>query len=565
MKKRDVFILISMLALLSFAALFTLRSFDDNRLTNWQWVFDNVEAWKLYLILFAAIIISYYLSKIPVSKQRYGIVLFLFSFAASSVFWRAPEVIVDASRYFTYAKHVEIYGVKYFINEWGGAINPWTDMPFVPLLYGLIFKFFGESRLYIQIFISLLFAMTTVLTYLTGKILWDEETGFFGGLLILGIPYIFSQVPLMLVDIPAMFFLTLSIFAFVMALKKGGGWMPFSAFAISMTFFSKYSAWLMLSVLFVIFAVYLMQAKSTLTDNSGKTSAISIYRTFIVVCFSALFIGIVFWYKFDAFSDQIRLLISYQKPGLKTWGESYVSTFLFQFHPFISLAAIYSAYAAFRKKDLKYLIIFWLVFLVFVLQIKRSRYIIMIFPMVALMASYGLMQIKDSQYRKFIAYCIVLSSLSIALFAYLPFLEKISDINLKNAGRFLNSLNIEKTEVFALTEPGSPVNSAVAVPILDLFTRKNIIYDYQPDYFPEPDEIAKSSLRFTWEYKNPGYYSSGNKDPGDADAIVIISGSNDFYIPDHIEAKLEKYQNLKIFDVSEGIFQNSSIVTVYYN
>ena len=62
----------------------------------------------------------------------------------------------------------------------------WTDMPLVPFLYGLIFKFFGESRLYIQIFTTFFFSMTVVLTYMIGKTLWDEDTGLYGGMLLLG-------------------------------------------------------------------------------------------------------------------------------------------------------------------------------------------------------------------------------------------------------------------------------------------------------------------------------------------------------------------------------------------
>ena len=93
-------------------------------------------------------------------------------------FWKVPEVIVDASRYFTQAKHLDVYGIGYFLREWGRDINIWTDMPLIPFLYGLIFKLFGESRIYIQAFTTLLFSLTVVLTYNIGKTLWDETVGF---------------------------------------------------------------------------------------------------------------------------------------------------------------------------------------------------------------------------------------------------------------------------------------------------------------------------------------------------------------------------------------------------
>ena len=110
-------------------------------------------------------------------------------------------------------------------------------MPLLPFLYGLIFRFFGEVRAYIQIFITFLFAMTVVLTYLIGKDLWDEEIGFSAGLLLLGMPYLLTQVPLMLIDVPAMFFLTLSVFTYIRALKHGGMWLCFSSVAVFLAFF----------------------------------------------------------------------------------------------------------------------------------------------------------------------------------------------------------------------------------------------------------------------------------------------------------------------------------------
>jgi 4-amino-4-deoxy-L-arabinose transferase-like glycosyltransferase len=148
------------------------------------------------------------LSRLSLGERYPSFLLFGSSFAVSACFWSEPEVIVDASRYFAEAKYLELYGVGFFLREWGRAIAVWTDLPVVPFFYGLVFKVFGESRLYIQIFTSLLFSLSAVLTSQVGKKLWDEDTGFYAGLLLLGIPYLYS-VPLMLVDVPSMFFFCL--------------------------------------------------------------------------------------------------------------------------------------------------------------------------------------------------------------------------------------------------------------------------------------------------------------------------------------------------------------------
>ncbi|GBE02037.1 hypothetical protein BMS3Abin08_01475 [bacterium BMS3Abin08] len=556
LKTVDYLLIISLLTLFTPLVLFVYRSLDDNRLTSWKWVFANMDAGRIFLILVPGIMLAYLISRISFF-ERNPTLLFLSSFVIAAAFWREPEVIVDTSRYFTQAKHLEMYGIGYFISEWGKDIVVWTDLPLVPFLYGLIFKFLGESRLYIQIFTTLLYSLTLVLTYMIGKTLWDEDTGFYAGLLLLGIPYLFTQVPLMLVDVPTMFFLTLSVFTFIKALSQGGLKMTaISSVALFLAFFSKYSTWLMLSVLTVIFVVYLRMDAKTTIKRAGAIALVSLFL-----------IGVAIIFKYDVISEQIRLLMSYQRPGLRRWGESFTSTFLFQIHPFITVAALYSLYVAFRKRDLKYMIVSYLILLVVLFQIKRIRYIIPLFPMLALMASYGLREIRSRDIRKFIVFCIITSSLVFALSAYLPFLQRISTINLKNAGQFLNSLDVEDIEVFTLPQKRSVVNPAAAVPVLDLFTDKRILYDYKKNMRFGPRlskrRLQKSSLRFTWEYKNPEYYTDSNKYTGNNMAVVVISDDPGQPLPNYIEEMKRKDLISKVFKISTGIFRYRTIVTVY--
>ncbi|MDP3111841.1 MAG: glycosyltransferase family 39 protein [Thermodesulfovibrionales bacterium] len=570
-KKNDYVLIFSLLALLTYIVLFVSRSLDDNRLTSWQWAFTDINAARIFSILIPGLISAYIFSRVKLierylaeSSLRPAVCLFVSSYIIAALFWREPEVIIDASRYFTQAKHLEIYGIGYFFREWGRDIMAWTDMPLVPFLYGLIFKFFGESRLYIQIFTTFLFSMTVVLTYMIGKTLWDEDTGLYGGMLLLGIPYLFVQVPLMLVDVPTMFFLTLAIFTFIMALKRGGSWIPFSSLAIFLAFYSKYSAWPMLSVLVVIFLVYLLSQSSQLSALSCQPQKIRnyFYRGSVTFLITAVLIGIVFLYKHEVFLEQIRLLMSYQKPGLKRWGESFISTFFFQIHPFITAAALYSAYAALRKKDLRYLIILWLVLLIVLFQIKRIRYIIMVFPMLSLMASYGLVQIERKEAARFISLCIVISSVVVGLFGYLPFMQKINAVNLKDAGRFLDSIEESNIEVFTLSLADPVSNPSVSVPVLDYFTKKNIIYDYENISYQPFEKVEKSSLRFTWGYKNPEYYT-GNKYSKENTAVVVISDDTNDALPEKIERQLSGYHLSIAFNRFEGIFRYRTSVRIY--
>jgi hypothetical protein len=518
------------LTIIVFLILFSLRYADDNRLTSWEWTFSDVDILRIALFLLAGGAIAYILAKFRFPEERPALFLLFTSFAVSMVFWREPEVILDASRYFTQAKHLEVYGISYFMKEWGRDIHAWTDLPLVPFLYGLVFKFFGETRIYIQVFTSLLFSLTCIITYYIGRTLWDVPTGFFGGVLLMGIPFLHTQVPLMLVDVPTMFFLTLSVFTFINALEKGKAYIIFSSVALSLA-----------------------------VVTSRKTI---LQKGIVIAYISGLLILVPTLLKLDVFAGQLRFLQEYQVPGLRRWGESFISSFFYQVHPFITAAALFSLPVALWRRDSRFLIVAWMVFLVVLFQIRRARYIMIIFPMFALMASYGLQKIQRLELRRFTAYFIVLSALVIAMFIYLPFLQTMGMGNLMHAGRFLDSLEEYEIEVITVPADKTMVNPAVSVPILDLFTSKNIVYRYDSSGIPPFEKIEKSSLRFTWEYRNPGYYFVG-RETENPRAVALILTEDVNVLPDYIHRRLEGFREAREFRTETGIFRFRPQVIVY--
>ena len=545
--------LVFLLTLTTFLALFVFRSLDDNRLTSWQWVFADVNALNILFFLVIGIFLAYAFSSISLPVRKPAVWLFISSFAVSAIFWGEPEIIVDASRYFVQAKHLELYGVGYFFKEWGNEITAWTDLPLIPFLYGLIFSFFGEARVGIQLFSTLLFSGTVVLTYLIGKTLWDETVGIYGGILLLGIPYLFTQVPLMLVDVPTMFFFTLALFITIKAVREGGAVLLISAsVTIALAMLSKYSVWLMLSVIPVILLTHVEYGRKAVFQRAA-----------VIALGTTLLIGVVILWKFDVIAEQLRLLQSYQVPGLKRWGESFTSTFFFQIHPYITLAALFSIYAAIRKKDFKYAIVGWLLLLMVVLEIKRARYLIVVLPMLALMASYGIKEISNIRIRKFVVSSAVVSALVIAIFAYLPFLKTISAVNLKQAGRYLDTMDSETVEVIVLSQVRSMVNPAVSVPILDLFTSKKLVYRYDKDTIQRPGSFEKSSLRFTWEYKNPRYFAADRDQSRQRTPVAVIFSDRNQIIPARIAEKIAGYRLVGDFMTLDRVFKYKTIIRVY--
>jgi 4-amino-4-deoxy-L-arabinose transferase-like glycosyltransferase len=545
-------VLVSLLTLTAFLALFVFRAFDDNRLTSWQWAFAGVDVRAVFLILLAGVALAYPVSRLSFPGRTHAALLFVASFVLAGLFWRVPEVNVDAARYFAQAKHFELFGAGYFLREWGHEIGAWTDLPLVPLLHGLILSVFGETRAGVQAFTTLLFSATVVLTYLIGKALWDEKVGGYGAALLAGMPYLLTQVPLMLVDVPTMFFLTLAVFATIEAVRRGGvGRLALASVTIALAALSKYSAWLMLSVLPVIVLCHLDCGRAAVLRRAG---ALALGAT--------LLIGAVAFLKFDVVAEQLRLLQSFQLPGLGRWGEGHASTFLFQTHPFIAVAALCSVLVAVRKRDLRFAIVGWMLLLVVVLEVERSRYVLVAFPMLALMAGYGLASVRNARTSKHVVSCTVASMLVTAIFVYLPFLQGTSAANLQHAGAYLDSIDAETVEVFALPQPRSQVNPAIAVPILDIFTHAKIAYRDDMQVAPARETIETSPVRFTWEYDLSRYLIAGSG-PSSGAVVVVISGGRNPSLPEALARRIAGYRLAREFGETDRVFRYKTMVRVY--
>lgn len=556
-KRFDYLLLIFLSAVLLPFVLFIFRSLDNNRLTSWNWAFTAVEPATVFSSLILSLFAAMLIARSSVFERHPAGFLLALSFLACIPMWREPEVIVDASRYFTQAKHLALYGIRYFLSAWGGDIVAWTDMPLVPFLYGLIFRLFGESRLPVQIFNTTLFSLTVVMTYRLGTSLRDGRTGLYGGLLLLGIPYLFSQVPLMLTDTATMFLVTLSVFTFLNALRHGGIWVPLSAASIFAALFCKYSTWPMLSVLAVIGAVQVIQGMR----GNGQTASGTVLLRGLTVAACTLPLIIIAYLQFsDVIREQMNLLVMYQKPALKRWGESYLSTFFYQIHPFITLAAVASAYTALKERDISYVIVLWPVMFMFILGGWRIRYLSPVFPMLALLASYGLLTIKDEVIVRFIAFSAVLSSIVIAVFLYLPFLQKMSASNLRDAGVYLNTLDAPAAEIITLPADAPVIHQSVSVPVLDLFTSKNLSYDFHPEE-DLPEKARTSPLRFSWTFRNPAYYRNTLVD--NDTPLVIITSDYEVTLPHEFNERLKHYEKLAEFSSTTDLFQYSPRVFIY--
>src|SRR5512139_478202 len=184
-ERADQLLIALFLAVLAFPLLYAGRSLDDNTLTNWQWMFRQGGAVRVFLLTIAAVLLSLLLSKAEPRPRWYPLILLFISAAAVIPLWGEPEVILDAGRYFSQAKHLELNGAPSFLREWGGEVAAWTDLPAIPFAYGVLFRLLGETRIAVQSFTTLLFCLSVISTYRIGRALWNAEAGFLAGLLLL--------------------------------------------------------------------------------------------------------------------------------------------------------------------------------------------------------------------------------------------------------------------------------------------------------------------------------------------------------------------------------------------
>ncbi len=546
---RDEAVRAGLIVAVALATVFTLwlfRAHDDNRLVSWRWALADTGAVELLTLLAFALAVAVLLSRWQPAVRATPIILFVLAWFAALPFWSAPEPIVDSARYFTQAKHLALDGPAYFAAQWGREIAAWTDLPLVPFLYGVILSVFGEQRIYLQAFTTLLFAATVVLTYLIGRTLWHERLGVHAALLMLAMPFLLTQAPLMLVDVPTMFFLTAAIYVLIQALARGGAWVPAAAALVAAAALTKYSVWPMLAA--VLAAILLVQRRQP--AMAVRAGAIVVVGGLALVLFIVAAQTVV--------AAQLALLNDYQAPGLGRWRESLASTFLFQIHPFVTVAALLSLFLAWKRRDARYAILGapWLVMGLF--GAGRIRYLVPLFPLLALMAAYGLEVLRHARLERLVVWCAVASSAVIAVAGYLPFLRQTSAANLENAGAFLDRIEGETVDVYTLPQTGVAINPAVSVPLLDLYTRKRLVY--RETVASPPPDVATSPLRFTWETPLPRYYTAST---GVAPVVVVISSERNQVLPRDVAVRLGGAPAIASFDRSEGVFGYQTIVAVY--
>jgi len=496
-----------------FPLLAALRHLDDNSLTSWAWALEGRDLVGLWVLHLAVIGAAWALSRRALPDRWRLPAAVLAALAAGVALAGEPEVVIDASRYFVQAKHLELFGPVAFFRDWGGVVPAWTDLPLPAVLYGVIFRLCGEHRLPQQIFTAGLFALTSFATARIGRLLWDARTGARGALLLLAVPCLLVQVPLLMADVPAMAAVTVALWSFLETLERRGAWrVAAAALALAAALLAKYSTWVLLGAAFgLILAVEALRGRWA---SAGRGAAAAAAGALAPALFVLSKPGLV--------HRQLALLAGFQWEGLRRWVESYPSTFLFQTHPLLAVAVFVALWQGWRGRDRAVLVAAALPLVLFALGARRTRYLLPVFPMIALLAARGL-EALPGRARRFAVLAAAGFSLAMVFAVFLPFLKWVNTANLQAAGRFLDQRNVTAVVVTTAPAPGVAINPEVAVPLLDYHTAARIIVRAPRQAPPPLEELRASSFRFTWEQPLASWYRDGAPATG-AVAQVLVAG-----------------------------------------
>jgi hypothetical protein len=324
-----------------------------------------------------------------------------------------------------------------------------------------------------------------------------------------------------------------------------------AAATLALALLAKYSAWI------AILAPPLLALSMTRRERPRALA-----QAGAVVLGGVLLAGAFLAGRAEVVVNQLALLWTYQVPALARWQESAASTFLFQVHPFVTLAALGSVVLATARRDARMAAIGAIVLLALVLGGRRIRYLVIVMPLLALMAAYGLQVVREITVRQFAVSCAVASSLVVAFSGYLPFLRGTSAANLALAGEVLDTLEGGAVEVIVLPATVSAVNPAIAVPLLDLHTRKRVIYrrDLAPLQPPPPEALALSPVRFTWELPAAPFHLAA---PAERAPVALVMSAADQALPPAVARRLAGYAAAADLATGDGVFRFQTLVRIY--
>ena len=181
---------------------------------------------------------------------------------------------IDSRRYIKYGLTFFDHGFKAFADTWlllettPDSTQPvhrsFIDLPLIPLLWGLVMNLlvlFSNSPVIADIashIVSFFFwALSIAGTYLLGREIFDRRVGSYAALFSAFIPHFLYSGYLLMIDVPLTALITLSVYAFIRAVKKeSAGAAVGAGLAALGVFFTKFIGIYLLWVIALAFVSY---------------------------------------------------------------------------------------------------------------------------------------------------------------------------------------------------------------------------------------------------------------------------------------------------------------------
>jgi len=112
-----------------------------------------------------------------------------------------------------------------------------------------------------------------------------------------------------------------------------------------------------------------------------------------------------------------------------------------------------------------------------------------------------------------------------------------------------------------LPQTNSTINPSISLAMLDLFTKKDIVYNDIID-IESPRNSSKSPWRWTWEVQIPRFQANHSSETS-YDTIVVIQSIKDQQALPQIGQRLDNYRLLRKFTRSSRAFRYKTLVYIY--
>jgi len=525
-----VFLLIFILTLISYYILIRNSVIDETMLYSWAWIINFLNVKLFFILLVVIFIISIFIARIDfnIKEKHFLLIIFIISFLLSSLLWSSPDPNPDVAEFFGVAKYIELNGLWDYFKSFGtDALRGYRFHSLLPV-FGLAFRYFGESSFIVHFITSALYAFIPVLTFLLAGKLFSKRIAFISSLFVIAMPNMLVQSSMFMVDVPTVFFVLLALFTFYLFLhKKNIFYYPLTIITFLFALTSKRPAILFLILSLPVLFIIVKKSNGFKLKHLSMKSFIIFYTLFVL-----LFVFV--FLKVDFFSEQIELDLS--QANIVGNPPHYVNPFsyFFQMQPLIVILFLVSIIFFIIKPKLSYLFLFvWIFFPYIFIHDTTVRYMLPAFPAIGIAAAFVLAKFKK-QIATFAVSLIILSSVLSVVMGYIPLLKnEFYDNNIRLASEYVNDLDVETVGVYMhykgvkyTTSPKTEIYGYV----FDYYSDKKVYYDVSESVKSVYNEELSRFNVFEY-YKDEDYLTP------DYDAIVVFSDVYDWLSIDYSDVQ----------------------------